>query len=265
MNSTDIHPSQRFDSVRLSHAYIVPGSMAKTIAMAVVCSDIGTKPCMKCAHCGKSSRGIHPDISVISKPDKKREIIVDQIRELKRDVIVIPNESEKKAYIIKDADLMNISAQNAFLRILEEPPTHAVFILQTDTPAELLTTVRSRCVEIKSHIHETPPDTAITEILCEFFSAISGGSISLVEFMFRLESLDKSQFSAFLAAARLRTAAELIESSPGRERGAERGAESRDLLSHLERTLVKAGEYLDFNVSVGHISGMICANLIHYL
>ena len=257
MGSAESQPFPGFDSARLSHAYIAPGSMAKMIAMAVVCCGSGARPCMSCPHCNKSSRGIHPDITVIDKPDKKREIVVDQIRELKKDVIVLPNESDKKAYVINNADLMNANAQNAFLRILEEPPAHAVFILQTDTPAELIPTVRSRCVEIKSRIYEPAPDTAVSGIANEFFSALRLGNASLVEFMFRLDSLERSQFTEFLTAARKKAAEELRANAHDQPE-----SRYREILSRLERTLAKAGEYLDMNVSVGHISGMICASFI---
>ena len=258
MNSTDILQIPGFDSGRLSHAYIVSGGMAKTLAMATVCSGNGKKPCMECVHCNKSLRGVHPDISIIDRLENKREIVVDQIRGLKRDVIVVPNESEKKAYIINNADMMNINAQNAFLRILEEPPEHAVFILETDTAAELLPTVRSRCVELKSIIEGMPPSTAIIDMTDEFFSALRRGNAALVEFMFRLETLDKDQFTAFIAAAR-EQAAEELKTALIEERGKE---ERGNTLSRAERVLEKAGEYLDFNVSTGHISGMICASLV---
>ena len=142
MNTTDTRRSPAFSSDRLSHAYITSGGMADTLAMAAVCSGAGERPCMKCVHCSKSSRGIHPDIAVIEKPSDRKDIVVDQIRGLKRDAIVVPNEADRKVYLINNAELMNASAQNALLQILEEPPSYAVFILKTETPADLLKTVR---------------------------------------------------------------------------------------------------------------------------
>ena len=95
---------------RLSHAYIAAGALADALALASVCSGRANKPCMECPQCKKASRGVHPDIIVIDKPDKKREITVNQIRELKRDAIIVPNEAEKKAYIVDDAGAMNTNA-----------------------------------------------------------------------------------------------------------------------------------------------------------
>jgi len=129
-----------FDSGRLSHAYITDDHFAYNIAMAVVCGARDTvKPCKQCSHCDKASRSIHPDIIVIDEDkikdiekeagkDKVNLIVsVNVVRWIKRDAYIVPNDSIQKAYIVKYADTMNVSAQNAFLKMLEEPPKHAVF------------------------------------------------------------------------------------------------------------------------------------------
>jgi len=219
---------------------------------------------MNCVHCGKASRHIHPDIIIVDKPHDKRDIIVDQIRELKKDVLVLPNEAEKKAYIVNDADLMNIKAQNAFLQILEEPPAHVVFILRTKNPAALLPTVRSRCIEVKAQpeiivsakAEETTNPTDAAEMASDFFSALDSGNACIAAFMFRLEKLDKEALEQFLVAARIKVVAKLGAIAP------DTPAPVLKKMSHAERVLQRAGEMLDLNVSVGHISGMICASLL---
>jgi len=215
---------------------------------------------MSCVHCSKASRLIHPDITVIVKPPDKREIVVDQIRELKQDVFVVPNESEKKAYIVHDADLMNKNAQNAFLQILEEPPAHAVFILKTENPAALLPTVRSRCMELKANSAMGSPDAA-TEMASELFSAMESGNTQLMALMFRLEKLDKDEFGEFLTAAH-RQVAVLLRAGALLGSGHISTGIPLGFLARAELIFVKAGEMLDLNVSTGHISGMICANLL---
>jgi DNA polymerase-3 subunit delta' len=194
---------------RLSHAYITTAAFADTLAMAAVCSgEAADRPCLICAHCDKASRGLHPDVITVDFLKDKREILVDQIRELKKDVIVVPNEASKKAYVINHADTMNGSAQNAFLRILEEPPSHTVFVLGADNPALLLPTVRSRCVELKARddtMRGTTPPAAVDDIArltSELMAAINGGNVRLLEFMFRLDKLKKEQLAEFLPAAR---------------------------------------------------------------
>ena len=245
-----------FDGNRLSHAYIASGSLAEKLAMAVVCSEKGSRPCLECRHCGKSSQGAHPDIIVVKKQDGKREHLIEQMRELKKDVIIVPNEAAKKAYVIDDASSMNVSSQNALLRILEEPPVHAVFILKTDTPDELIETVRSRCVELKSEVSGGIRDSESRDAANGYFAAAQSGNLALAEYMYKLEKLDKEQFAAFLTAAREHASAELRKLAGGGD------IESREMFSCAERILLKAEEYLDLNVSAGHISGMICAEMM---
>ena len=261
-------PVHNFDSGRLSHAYIAAGEMADTIAAAVVCSERGAvRPCGRCACCLKASRGIHPDIAYISKAKDRREIAVEQIRELKRDVIVVPNDAMQKAYVIESADLMNDAAQNALLQILEEPPAHAVFVLRTDAPAQLLPTVRSRCVLIRGGREAGPgpvPESSAADsdpdntAAC-FFGAIERGNLAIAEFMFRLENLEKRQFENFLPSARREAAARLRRQAYSNQ---DHDAAAAGKIMLAVRLLEKAGEHLELNVSTGHISGFICASLM---
>lgn len=256
MNTLDVSPAS-IDSDRLSHAYIAGSGLADIIATAAVCSGhVAAKPCMACVSCGKAARRIHPDVIVVDKQPDKREIVVDQIRRLKKDVIVLPTESEKKAYIINNADSMNMNAQNAFLQMLEDPPGYAVFILSTDTPEALLRTVRSRCVELRGRHEFEAAGSVALEMADELFSAIDGGSAPLAGLMFRLEKLDKETFGAFIDAAREQAAKRLRTASPAA------GRISRKTIADTERTLCRAKEMLDLNVNVMHISGLICASLI---
>jgi len=257
MNSTENNTQFNWDGSRLSHAYIVSGELAETLAMAAVCSGRGSvKPCMGCLHCSKAARHIHPDIIEVDRLPDKREILVDQLRELKKDVIILPNEADKKAYIINYADTMNIKAQNAFLQILEEPPSHVIFILKTENPVALLPTVRSRCVHLKAKHQSNAIGADALETANEFFSAIEHGNATLMDFMFRLEKLDKNVFSEFLTAAREFAASKLGSMMPN-----EPGLTYNTIVS-AERILVKAGEMFDLNIGLGHISGMICASLL---
>ena len=251
-----------FNAERLSHAYITDNTFANTLAMAVVCSaPVGEKPCMSCAHCGKASRRIHPDIIKVDKLDNKLIIGVDQIRELKKDIYIVPNEAMKKAYVVLDADSMNANAQNAFLQILEEPPVHAVFILGTDNPAALLPTVYSRCVDLKSQNPATPETDSdeneeLEEIVSNFIEALTGDNIKLMECAFRIDKLDRHAFRTFLDLARGRVIQELRKSI------GDDSLNDGKALADTESVLMKAGEMLDLNVSPGHISGFICARVM---
>jgi len=252
-----------FDTNRLSHAYITDESFADTLAMAVVCcAQDQNRPCGSCRHCEKASKNVHPDILVIEKLDNKLIISVDQIRELKQGVLIVPNDSEKKAYIVREADAMNINAQNAFLRLLEEPPAHAVFILSTINPAALLPTVRSRCIELKSSAAAAETGDEITgseelnEIVSEFIEALEENNVKLMECMFRIDKLDRSSLYDFLALIREKTVSTM------RENPASMSAAKRKTIIEMESVLTKAGKMLDLNVSAGHIAGFICASMI---
>ena len=87
--------------------------------------------------------GIHPDINVIG--DDGGDISVARVRALRSDAYIRPNEAGRKVYILENAHTMNASAQNAMLKLLEEGPPYAAFLLLTDNAAALLRTVRSRC------------------------------------------------------------------------------------------------------------------------
>ena len=134
----------------LSHAYILSGpagsgkrTLARLLAAAFVCREQGDRPCLSCPDCRKAMGGIHPDISAVG--DDGKDITVAQVRAVRADAYVRPNQAGRKVYILENAQTMNASAQNAMLKLLEEGPPYAAFLLLTDNAAALLQTVRSRC------------------------------------------------------------------------------------------------------------------------
>ena len=135
----------------LSHAYLITGgggdsraAFAGRLAAAYLCEG-DTPPCGRCRACRKVGKGSHPDLSRTAPPPDKAEITVEQIRSLRADAYVRPNEGRRKGYVIDPADAMNPAAQNALLKVLEEGPAYAAFLLVSDRPGKLLDTVRSRC------------------------------------------------------------------------------------------------------------------------
>lgn len=135
---------------RLPHAILIDGGspsgrdeLALYIAGAFVCRN-GTL-CNSCPDCAKAQNGIHPDIIVhdpLSQGEKTFKI--NLVREIRTDAYILPNEAKHKVYILKNADKMNIQAQNALLKIIEEPPSFARFILICDSRASMLETILSR-------------------------------------------------------------------------------------------------------------------------
>ena len=140
----------------LSHAYIISGpagsgrhTLARLLCAAMVCTaSPAGRPCGVCAPCKKVLGGIHPDVITISGAGEGKPITVDQIRSLRTDAHIRPNEGERKVYLLEGADQMNASAQNAMLKLLEEGPRYAAFLLLAENGGGLLQTVRSRCEEL---------------------------------------------------------------------------------------------------------------------
>lgn len=103
--------------------------------------------CGTCRSCVQAESMNHPDL-ITWTHDKPKTFSVEDARGLVSDVQIRPFSSARKVYIIPDAQLMNVQAQNTLLKTLEEPPSYAVFLLLTDSADRMLETIRSRCVII---------------------------------------------------------------------------------------------------------------------
>lgn len=146
--------SASFRTGRVSHCYLLCGpvgsgrkTLAALLSAALECQS-GDPPCMRCAACRKAAAGIHPDIITVDEPEKKT-VSVERIRQLQADAYIRPNEGQRKVYVIPRAQSLTDSAQNALLKLIEEPPSYAVFLLLSTNAAALLATVRSRCAELR--------------------------------------------------------------------------------------------------------------------
>lgn len=142
----------------VSHAYILNGEkgsgkklLAKLFAMSLQCSDREEDgdACGRCQSCKQTMSGNQPDIIYVTH-EKPTTIGVDEIRnQVNNDIVIRPYSSPYKVYIIEDADLMSVQAQNALLKTIEEPPEYAVIMLLTENADTLLPTIQSRCVMLK--------------------------------------------------------------------------------------------------------------------
>ncbi|MDG5789962.1 DNA polymerase III subunit delta' [Evansella sp. AB-P1] len=135
---------------RLAHAYLFEGprgsgkkDVAKVLAKSLFCMNKnGINPCLLCVHCKRIDSGNHPDVHFIS--TEGQAIKVDQIRHLKKEFSFRGVESEKKVYIVEDAEKMTVNAANSILKFLEEPDGMAVAILMTTQYHRILKTIVSR-------------------------------------------------------------------------------------------------------------------------
>lgn len=111
----------------------------------VLCDSESEKPCGNCGNCVKIDSGSHTDVTILKPEKENASIKVDEIRKIREDTSILSFGGKQKFYIVENADLMTVQAQNAFIKILEEPPKNVVFILVCKTATSLLPTVRSRC------------------------------------------------------------------------------------------------------------------------
>lgn len=135
---------------KLAHCFLLTGpegsgkrTLARLLAAAMECEG-KDRPCCACPACRKVLSDIHPDVITVDTPERKT-VPVERIRALQADAYIRPNEGARKVYLLPRAQALTESAQNALLKLIEEPPPYGVFLLLTDNPQRLLPTVRSRC------------------------------------------------------------------------------------------------------------------------
>ena len=143
---------------RLAHAYLLssgrPGALRdelKELARLVLCLrpelDLG-RACGACRSCSQVERGSHPDL-LWMEPDGGR-IKIEQVKQLKEQAALAPLWGERRAVVVPDAHLMSMEAANAFLKLLEEPPSPLLFLLGIPQGATVLSTISSRCHRLSS-------------------------------------------------------------------------------------------------------------------
>lgn len=149
------HLQNAVSSKKVSHAYILNGPddsgkrmIAEAFAMALQCEKHGVDGCMECHSCKQAMSKNQPDIIYVTH-EKQNTVSVDDIRrQIKDDVDIKPYAGPYKIYIVDEAEKMNIQAQNALLKTIEEPPAYVVILLLTTNADTFLPTIRSRCITL---------------------------------------------------------------------------------------------------------------------
>ena len=165
------HLQNAIKTDKVSHAYILDGPdmsgkkmIADAFAMTLECEKKGTEPCMECHSCKQALGKNQPDI-IYLQHEKPNTISVDDIRsQINNDIGVKPYSSPYKVYIVDEAEKMNVQAQNALLKTIEEPPAYAVILLLTNNAEIFLPTILSRCVRLSL---KAVPDEKIKAYLME--------------------------------------------------------------------------------------------------
>lgn len=138
---------------KVSHAYILNGekgvgkkTLASVVAKSLQCETGTADPCGECKSCLQAESNNQPDIIWVNH-EKPNVISVDEIRsQIVNDIDLKPYSSKYKIYIVPDAQMLNLQAQNALLKTLEEPPEYAIIMLLANNVDKFLPTVLSRCI-----------------------------------------------------------------------------------------------------------------------
>lgn len=173
-------------SDRMSHAIIIESvsreraaELARYLSALAVCKE-ASRPCLSCRECHLALEKTHPDIQYIP-PDKKsksKNYSIEQMREIIRDAYTVSNNGGGKVFIFEKSDeRFPPIPQNAFLKLLEEPPRNVFFLLLTNSVQSFLPTVLSRCTVIKLRA-----ETEISEAALESAEKIVEGILSPREY-----------------------------------------------------------------------------------
>ena len=224
---------------RLHHAYLFVGpegvgkrTVAIALAKALHCEEAAKDFCGGCAACARIQNGNHPDVRVVEILAGKKEISIQQVREVERDLNFRSFSGKRKIAIIDPATSMNLSAQNALLKTLEEPPQDSLLILIAANAGGLLPTLRSRCLRLpfgpltRDAVAEfLITNKGIEKEEARFLAAVSMGSLGAAL------RLDKEEF-----LERRRSWAEKVSSlTSGNYRAASEAAEA--IASNKEEAL----------------------------
>ena len=180
---------------KTSHSYLFVGNqgigkkmIATEFAKMLLCLD-ENKYCGHCKSCVEFDSNNNPDFLCIEPDPEKNIVKIDQIRELQKVIQEKPIISNKKVYIINDADLMNTQAQNCLLKTLEEPPEFATIILIGANETAFLPTIKSRCTilhfneikneQIKSFLERNYDMKNIDDDMIDVFQGSIGKAIVL--------------------------------------------------------------------------------------
>lgn len=251
----------RLSGGTLGHAFILSGpagsgkhTLAAILARAMVCTHPGAKPCGQCPGCKKALAGIHPDIITVAPLEAGKAITVDQVRQMRTDAHIRPNEAARKVYLLEQTDRLRGEAQNAMLKLLEEGPAYAAFLLLCENPGSLLPTVRSRCETLTLIPEEGQTDPGADEGTVQLAHRLvqlwlEGSESALMEQCVRIEQekWDRQQFVELTQQMSARFCA-LLPTAEDRRRV----LQGVQLMDELRRAAAR-------NVSPGPLAGWLCA------
>ena len=254
----------------LHHALLLTGEgdLMETALFAAAghqCTADGAKPCRRCESCRKVLAGIHPDVRVVHDPDHKI-MNVEQLRSVRADAYVIPNEGRRKVYIFDDCSQLDSRCQNILLKVVEEGPPYAAFLFLGESASAMLPTLRSRCVEMRVQTAAImAPPSPLAE---EFCRLVAEDKRQLIAFLLGLSAgkMKREELMALLDESReLLIRALLLKAGKGGETAPDcvRAAAKRGdkTLMKMTALLRQRREDCDYNAGVGLLLGSLAAEL----
>lgn len=232
----------------LPHAFLIGGpsgsgktTLAYEIAAAINCeqkhNESSPLPCGKCRNCHRIYEGSFPDVKILSKKKDKATLGVEAIKDFREDMFLSSTESDNKIYIIDDAECMTPEAQNALLKVLEEPPGSVSIILLTKECDRILTTIKSRAQYIAMSRFDD-------ELLAERLLLESGEARAM-------KATDPARFMGLIMSSdgRIGLAKALLD-----KRLADSTEESRADIIHLIKAAAQKANYAEIHQAISRFS-----------
>jgi len=282
MDVREFFVEKGFDLARLPQSVIIDSGgresrekAAKLLASAVQCRG-SDKPCGECAACRKVGSDSHPDVSTVSVAKGKKLVSVAQVREVRTAAYVRPHEGEARVFIFPDADCMTDEAQNALLKVMEEPPAGLLFVFCLPHAGALLPTVRSRSVTVSLPFEGEEVSGAAAEkrraaVSAFAKAAVSGSEADLIASTVPLDrdrKLMLEVFSLFRVVLRdavaVRGSAVLV-SGCGEEAAMLSSAVSKAKLIRMDAATAAACAALERNGKESVVSSRLCGEIKNIL
>lgn len=257
---------------RLPHALLLEcadadkaAQAAVLLSMYAVCSGEGERPCGVCKNCRNAREKAHADITWLPLPPQKKQYAIAQIRDMIRDASVLPNEADAKVYILENCDERLASqptAQNAFLKLAEEPPPNVHFMLLCRSAQSLLPTILSRFTVVRLR-SEALYDDAVRQAAEDMVRGIlDSNEYPLLKAAYALT--DKERAGSILAVLRLHLRDALVVLSGGKAQ--DDSALARQLAGRLTRQKLldllalcdDTGAAMKQNVNINLLTTRLC-------
>lgn len=247
------------ESGAFPHTFLVEGAtpdqrleFSRYLANIILCTG-ENKPCGDCSACVKCKALSHPDLKEYGEINSSSTFKVEVCREIRSDCFVIPNDGEKKVYILKEAQNMNDSGENALLKIFEEPPSYVHFIMTCDSRSSMLETILSRATVISlSNTGDVSYDEKILSSALNVASAVcENGTLPLMKALGVFEK-DKDSFKKMLLCL-----ADVFKDALKLKNGSNGDRQFKDVSERLVSRLTADKLYRLYNTANELYSGLI--------